>query len=80
MKVIFLFPSIHFVLKAEKAFKASGFKPDLVPVPKEISSDCGMAIELDFKDLNRAQKALKGLEPEAIYLRAPEGFKKLLDS
>ncbi|WP_457755511.1 DUF3343 domain-containing protein, partial [Thermodesulfatator indicus] len=46
MKVILLFPSIHYVLKAEKILKKEGVNLDLVPVPKEISSDCGMALEI----------------------------------
>ncbi|MGV1100590.1 DUF3343 domain-containing protein [Thiovibrio sp. JS02] len=41
--VLILF-SIHYVLKAEKLLKNSGISHDVVPVPREISSDCGMAI------------------------------------
>lgn len=44
--VIILF-SIHYVLKAEKLLKEHGLAHDVVPVPREISSDCGMAIEFD---------------------------------
>jgi len=80
MKVICLFPSIHFVLKAEKALKARGLKPKLIPVPKEISSDCGMAIELAREDLPRVGDLPPELKPEAFYLRTPQGYQKLLDS
>ncbi len=80
MKIICIFPSIHFVLKAEKHLKASGLQPDLVPVPKEISGDCGMALELEEKDLPQIKGLPPELKPEAIYLRTSKGFQKLLDS
>lgn len=46
MKSVFLFSSIHYVMRAEKLLKGRGIKVDLIPVPREISSDCGVAIEL----------------------------------
>jgi hypothetical protein len=46
MKYVFIFESVHRVMKAEKLFKGKGIKIDLIPVPREISSDCGVAIEL----------------------------------
>jgi hypothetical protein len=46
MKCVFLFGSIHHVMKAEKLLKGKGMEVDLIPVPREISSDCGVAIEL----------------------------------
>jgi hypothetical protein len=33
-------------MKAEKLLKGKGIKIDVIPVPREISSDCGVAIEL----------------------------------
>ncbi len=46
MGYIFIFESVHQVMKAERLLKSKGFKIDLIPVPREISSDCGVAIEL----------------------------------
>ena len=46
MKYVFIFESVHRVMKAEKLLKGKGIKLDLIPVPREISSDCGVAIEL----------------------------------
>ncbi|MFA6465094.1 MAG: DUF3343 domain-containing protein [Desulfurivibrionaceae bacterium] len=39
-----IFFSIHYVLKAEQLLKAGNIPLDVVPVPREISGDCGMAI------------------------------------
>ena len=47
MKWVFLFESVHRVMKAEKLLKGKGLKVDLIPVPREISSDCGVAVEVD---------------------------------
>ena len=46
MKFVVLFGSIHQVLRAEKFLNGKGIKIDLVPVPRELSSDCGVAIEM----------------------------------
>ena len=46
MKCVLIFASIHHVMKAEKLLKGKGVKISLIPVPREISSDCGVAIEL----------------------------------
>ena len=68
-KTLLVFASIHYVLKAEKLIKKQGLFTDIVPVPKEISSDCGMALLVNAKDLFDIKSLLieKGLRPEGIY-------------
>jgi len=46
MKCVLIFSSIHQVMRAEKLLKGKGIEIDLIPVPREISSDCGVAVEL----------------------------------
>ena len=75
MKCVFLFESVHQVMKAEKFLKGKGFSIDVIPVPREISSDCGVAIELPWED---RQDALSVLEESSIsilefYIRDQEG-------
>lgn len=41
-----LFHTIHDVLKTEKLLKAHGCDFELVPVPRNLSSDCGSCIKL----------------------------------
>ena len=43
-RLILLFPSIHYVLEAERRLKEHGLLTELVPVPKELKGDCGMAL------------------------------------
>lgn len=63
MKCIFLFESIHQVMRAEKILKRKEIEVDLIPVPREISSDCGVAVELPL-----------GLREEALHLFEENGI------
>jgi hypothetical protein len=42
--------AIHYVIKGEKILKRAGLRIDVIPVPREISSDCGMALEFSCRD------------------------------
>jgi hypothetical protein len=44
--VVFLFPSVSYALKAEKILKAAGVAHKLIPVPRHISSDCGVCLRI----------------------------------
>jgi hypothetical protein len=44
---IFTFNSTHHVLKAEKLLLGNGIKHEIIPTPKNISSDCGMSIRIN---------------------------------
>jgi len=46
---VILFSSIHFVLQAEKMIKGKGFSIDLIPVPRELSSDCGICMLIEWE-------------------------------
>jgi hypothetical protein len=63
MKCVFLFESVHRVMRAEKILKGKGIRVDLIPVPREISSDCGMAVEVD---MGFGEEALRVLEENRI--------------
>jgi len=49
---VILFDSIHHVVAAEKVLKERGVWIDLVPVPRVLSADCGMAIAFHPADLD----------------------------
>ncbi len=60
MKAIIIMDSIHYILKAEKLLKKYGIKIDLIPVPKEVDSNCGNAIEIkNEEDLFKVNEILK---------------------
>ena len=56
---IFIFRNTHETLTAEKILLRAGFRPQVIPVPKEISSDCGVALLVDKEDFLDASMALE---------------------
>ena len=44
---LILFRSVHDVIKSEKQIKRKGFDYQIIPVPSDISSECGMCIEIN---------------------------------
>ena len=42
---VLILPSVHFVLKVENEAVAQGVPVELIPTPRKISSDCGMAVK-----------------------------------
>jgi hypothetical protein len=53
-----IFDSIHYVIKGEKTLKDAGLPINVIPVPREISSDCGMALEFSCEDRDRVERTL----------------------
>ncbi len=69
-KPILIYDSIHYVLKAEKILKKAGFKIKVVPVPREVSSDCGVCIRCEKQDTERILDTLghKNCVPRGTYI------------
>ena len=76
-KIIFIFDSVHYVLKAEKVLKKENIPCELIPVPREISSDCGMALAIDESadDVVKERLAEHHLE-FSIFRKAGKGYFK----
>ena len=70
-----IFFSIHYVLKAEQLLKAGNIALDVVPVPREISGDCGMAITFAPAQLAAVQSILNaaGIDIVRIFCKEAEG-------
>ena len=79
---IILFDSIHHVLAAEEVFKERGIWCDLTPVPRDLSSDCGMAVEFRVTDLDAVRSLLHDLpvRPRSIYRPSHEGHVDVSDA
>ncbi len=56
---IILFHTSTAALRAEKILKQAGFEVKLVPVPRELSSDCGIALRFDWPDREKVEAGLK---------------------
>ena len=75
LPLVLLFDSIHYCLAAERAFKSRGVWCDVVPVPRDLSSDCGMAVEFRRADLDAVRDMCAGgaVQPKAVYRRTADG-------
>ena len=51
------YPSSHAALKAEKRLHAAGLTVELIPTPRQFSSDCGVALR--FETVHREGVAAK---------------------
>ena len=57
---VILFPSIHFALRAEKLMKEKGISHKLVPVPRHVSSDCGVCLRIPWEKKEEVMEILVG--------------------
>ena len=57
---VILFESISHALRAEKIVKAAGISCKLIPVPRQLSSDCGVCLRFTKDVHERIETVLKG--------------------
>lgn len=70
---VMLFKSVSYALKAEKILKAESLPHKLIPVPKQISSDCGICLRFESEFQDKIKAALAGkVEVEEIRLLVHE--------
>ncbi len=58
-KLYLIFHSIHNVMLAEELLLEADIPIEMVPVPREISSDCGMSLTCSTTDLENVKTCLK---------------------
>jgi hypothetical protein len=56
--MILIFRGTHQVLSAEKHLKRGGVTMRLIPVPRRLTSDCGLAIRIPSGERVQARKVL----------------------
>jgi len=71
-----IFNSIHRVMKAEKMLKERKLPILLIPAPRALTSDCGLAIRYAAADREAVEKLLRdaGLIPEEVWVKSGERF------
>lgn len=57
---VVLFKAVSYALKAEKILKQEGLPHKLIPVPKHISSDCGVCLRIDVDAKDKIVALLSG--------------------
>ncbi|TYO96069.1 uncharacterized protein DUF3343 [Geothermobacter ehrlichii] len=77
--LVAIFHSIHRVMKAEKILKAQRADILLIPVPRKLSSDCGLAIRIAADGFEAVWRLLveAGLRPQELYRSCGDDFVSL---
>lgn len=73
--LILIFRGTHQVLSAEKRLKGGGVPLRLIPVPRRLTSDCGLAIRIPLDHRDRARDILSRarLLPVSAHLPRADG-------
>ena len=57
---VVLFQSVNGALLAEKLLKEKGIEHKLIPVPRHLSSDCGVCLRYTLKNESQIKEAIVG--------------------
>lgn len=73
--MILIFRGTHNVMSAEKRLKKEGVPMRLIPVPRKLTSDCGLAIRIHLSERERAREVLEAarLLPVSAHLPREDG-------
>lgn len=76
-----IFNSIHRVMEAERLLKDRKLKILLIPAPRTLAADCGLAIRYAEDVRGEVEGALEeaGLMPRELYRKAGDTFEKIGD-
>ena len=79
-ELVAIFNSIHRVMKVEKLLKGLALPILLIPAPRSLSSDCGLAIRYPAEQREVVEAAMNdaGLTPEEIHVRRGDGYEQLV--
>lgn len=74
--LVAVFHSIHRVLQAEQELKARRLPFLLIPAPRALATDCGLALRYAEKDREAVEAALAaaGLSPAELYQKRGEEY------
>ena len=57
---VVLFASVSHALQAEKLLKSQGITCKLIPVPRQLSSDCGVCLRISLSLKDQVENILNG--------------------
>ena len=66
---VVLLYSTSAAIRAEKLTKRAGLKVKLIPVPRQLSSDCGISLRFEWDQADEVRLVLeaKGVETQGIH-------------
>jgi hypothetical protein len=66
---LMLLPSTNLVMRAEKILLAYNLKCKLIPVPRDISSECGVCLRIQKSDQESAVALLEEMKMKGLRTR-----------
>ncbi len=74
-----IFHSIHRVMKVEKLLKQNGADILLIPVPRQLTSDCGLAIRFAPEQQDRVFEVLKDADllPAELFQKEAKTYRRV---
>ena len=63
---VILVYSTSYAIRAEKILHQAGIASKLIPVPRHLSSNCGVCLRVERSDKEAAQKALEAAKMEIV--------------
>ena len=77
------FPNVHHALKCEDAMRKPGRRIQIMPVPRRVSSSCGLAVEVQAADIVHGRDLARelgsdGVDYEAVFLLRQDGRYELI--
>ena len=79
LNAVMIFHSIHKIMKAEKVLRKANLTVRLMPVPRQLSSDCGLSVAFRLKDFETARSCLEAAKCtfEEVYVLEGDTYKRL---
>lgn len=70
---VVLFRSTSLAIRAERACQKAGVRVKLIPTPRELSANCGVALRFDWDERSAVEEALSKahVEVEGLHMLAP---------
>ena len=77
------FPNVHHAFKCETVIRKPGRRIQIVPVPRKVSSSCGLAVEVQVDDIVHGRDLVRelgsgGVDYEAVFLLRQDGRYELI--
>ena len=65
---VVLVQSTSHAMRVEKLLRNAGISTKMIPVPRQISSDCGACVRIHYGDMDAVRRAVEaaGIEVESI--------------
>ncbi len=67
---VLLFHATSHAMRVEKLLRDKGLACKLIPVPRHISSDCGVCVRVGHQDREAARRVVEGAGMELMGVRA----------